>query len=70
MFLSPADIATCLRGILGGVVSGRRSSVSGVELNLGFMPADEFPSQAVDAPTAESKNLGHVCSLSVQIRDF
>lgn len=70
MFLSPANIATCLRGILGGVVSGRRSSVSGVELNLGFMPADEFPSQAVDAPTAESKNLGHVCSLSVQIRDF
>lgn len=34
-------------------MSERRSSVCGVELGLGFMPADEFPLQAVKAPTAE-----------------
>lgn len=40
-------------GFLGGAQSARRSSVSGVELNLGLLPADKFPFRAVDAPTAE-----------------
>lgn len=45
--------ALCLGGSFGRTCVHKRSSVSGVELNLGFSPADKFPFRGVEVPTAE-----------------